>query len=52
MDGLIIMKIMTITNAADAALPITYDIFFYYSVLSITNKIIHENRNLYKGVKK
>ena len=38
-------------DAAHAALHITYDIFFYFLILSITNKIIHENRNLYKGVK-
>jgi hypothetical protein len=49
---MIIAIIMYAADAADTALPITYDIFFYYSVLSITNKIIHENRNLYKGVKK
>jgi hypothetical protein len=32
------MKIMMITNAADAAhaaLPITYDIFFYYKLIEI-----------------
>jgi hypothetical protein len=42
--GIILMMIAIIMYAADAthaALHITYDIFFYLSVLSITNKIIH-----------